>query len=232
MNQKSLRTLEYYKIISQLTEYASSQLGKELCRNLVPSTSLAEISQTLQETTDAVTRVRQKGSLSFGGIRDIRDSLRRLDVGSSLGIVELLAVSALLTAAARAKNYGRREESELPDDSLDGMFRALEPLTPVNNEIKRCILSEEEVSDDASPGLRQVRRSMKSTRDRIHTQLNSILNSSRTYLQDAVITMRDGRYCLPVKAEYKNQVRRHGPRPVLHRLHPVHRAHGHHPSEQ
>lgn len=97
MNQKSLRTLEYYKIISQLTEYASSQLGKELCRNLVPSTSLAEISQTLQETTDAVTRVRQKGSLSFGGIRDIRDSLRRLDVGSSLGIVELLAVSALLT---------------------------------------------------------------------------------------------------------------------------------------
>ena len=205
MNQKSLRTLEYYKIISQLTEYASSQLGKELCRNLVPSTSLAEISQTLQETTDAVTRVRQKGSLSFGGIRDIRDSLRRLDVGSSLGIVELLAVSALLTAAARAKNYGRREESELPDDSLDGMFRALEPLTPVNNEIKRCILSEEEVSDDASPGLRKVRRAMKGIGDKIHTQLNSILNSSRTYLQDAVITMRDGRYCLPVKAEYKSQ---------------------------
>ena len=113
MNQKSLRTLEYYKIISQLTEYASSQLGKELCRNLVPSTSLAEISQTLQETTDAVTRVRQKGSLSFGGIRDIRDSLRRLDVGSSLGIVELLAVSALLTGEELRPQGGVRTPRRL-----------------------------------------------------------------------------------------------------------------------
>lgn len=206
MNQKALKTLEYYKIIDILTEYASTEPGKKLCRELLPSCDYSEIVQNQQETTDAVTRVRQKGSLSFGGVKDITDSLKRLEIGSSLNIVELLAVSSVLTVAARAKSYGRREESELPDDSLDEMFRLLEPLTPVNTEIKRCILSEDEVSDDASPGLRQVRRQMKVINDRIHTQLNSVLNSSRTYLQDAVITMRDGRYCLPVKAEHKNQV--------------------------
>lgn len=206
MNTKSLKTLEYHKIITQLTEYASSELGKELCRSLVPSIDFHEITQTQTETTDAVTRVRQKGTVSFGGLKDIRGSLKRLEVGSSLSIIELLSISSLLTIAARAKAYGRHEESELPDDSLEPLFRTLEPLTPVNTEIKRCILSEEEVSDDASPGLRHVRRSMKVIQDRMHTQLNSILNSNRSYLQDPVITMRDGRYCLPVKAEYKNQV--------------------------
>ncbi len=133
-------------------------------------------------------------------------SLKRLEVGSALSITELLSVSSMLTIAARAKAYGRHEESELPADSLEEMFRLLEPLTPLNTEIKRCILSEDEVSDDASPGLHKVRRSMKVINDRVHTQLNSILNSSRSYLQDAVVTMRDGRYCLPVKSEYKNQV--------------------------
>lgn len=207
MNQKALATLEYNKIIAQLTEYAASAPGKELCRSLLPSTEYGEIVQAQTETTDAATRVRMKGSLSFSGIRDIRDSLKRIEIGSSLSIMELLSISSLLTVTARAKAYGRHEESEeFPDDSLDGMFRSLEPLTPVNTEIKRCILSEDEVSDDASPGLRHVRRSMKTINDKVHTQLGSILNSNRTYLQDAVITMRDGRYCLPVKAEYKNQV--------------------------
>ena len=206
MNAKSLKTLEYHKIIAQLTEYASSQLGKKLCQNLVPSTDLTTIRQMQTETTDAATRVRQKGGISFGGLKDIRDSLKRLEVGSSLSITELLSISSLLTISARSKAYGRHEESELPNDSLEDLFRSLEPLTPVNTEIKRCIISEEEVSDDASPGLRHVRRSMKVINDRVHTQLNAILNSSRTYLQDPVITMRDGRYCLPVKSEYKNQV--------------------------
>lgn len=205
MNQKVLKTLEYYKIIDKLTDFASSEPGKQLCRDLVPSIDFHEIEESLQETSDAATRVRQKGGLSFSGIHDIRDSLKRLEIGSSLSIHELLSISSLLTCAARAKNYGRHAESDLMDDSLDGMFRLLEPLTIVNNEINRCILSEEEVADDASPGLRHVRRQMKITGDRVHTQLNSILNSSRTMLQDAVITMRDGRYCLPVKSEYKSQ---------------------------
>ena len=206
MNEKALKTLEYNKIIEQLTEYASTEMGKAICRELHPSCSLEEIRRTQTETSDAVTRIRMKGSLSFGGVRDVRGSLKRLEIGSSLNITELLSISSLLTVTARARAYGRHEESELPDDSLDEMFRALDPLTPVNNEIKRCILSEDEVSDDASPGLSKVRKSMKSVAGRVHTQLNSILNSSRAYLQDAVITMRDGRYCLPVKAEYKSQV--------------------------
>ena len=204
MNQKVLKTLEYHKIIEKLTEYAASEPGKRLCRELEPSSDFEEIVQAQAETADAVARVRQKGSVSFAGISDIGGSLKRLEIGSSLSIHELLAVSSLLTCAARAKNYGRRQESELPDDSLDEMFRSPEPLTNVNNEITRCIISEEEVADDASPGLRHVRRQMKITGDRVHTQLNAILNSSRTMLQDPVITMRDGRYCLPVKAEYKS----------------------------
>ena len=183
MNKKALTTLEYNKIIDQLTEYASTEMGKSLCRDLVPSCSLEEIRQSQTETSDAVTRIRMKGSLSFGGVKDVRASLKRLEIGSSLNILELLAVSSLLTVTARARAYGRHEESELPDDSLDEMFRTLEPLAAVNAEIQRCILSEDEVSDDASPGLSKVRRSMKITGGRIHTQLNSILNSSRSYLQ-------------------------------------------------
>lgn len=207
MNEKALKTLEYTKIIDQLTEYASTEMGKQMCRELQPSCDLGTIRQSQTETTDALTRVRMKGSLSFGGVKDVRGSMKRLEIGSSLGIPELLAVSSLLTVAARAQSYGRHEKSEeFPDDSLDERFRALDPLTPVNNEIKHCLPSEDEVSDDASPGLAKVRRSMKIVGGRVHTQLNSILNSSRTYLQDAVITMRDGRYCLPVKAEYKSQV--------------------------
>ncbi len=206
MNIKSLKTLEYDKIITQLQEYASSLLGREMCENLLPSTDIHEIRQLQSETTDALTRVRMKGSISFSGLKDITGSLKRLEIGSSLSISELLLLSSNLTLSARAKAYGRHEESELPDDTLEEMFRLLEPLTPLNTEIKRCILSEEEISDDASPGLRHVRRSMKVLNDRVHSQLNALLNSNRSYLQDAVITMRDGRYCLPVKAEHKNQV--------------------------
>lgn len=205
MNDRALKTLEYNKIITTLTEFATTPLGRERCKNLAPSSSLDEILQAQRETSDALTRVFQKGSISFSGTRDIGASLKRLEVGSALGIVELLNISSVLNVATRAKNFGRRDDPEIPDDSLDAMFRSLEPLTPLNNEIKKCIISEEEISDDASPGLKSVRRSIKITNERVHTQLNSILNSSRNYLQDAVITMRDGRYCLPVKLEHKSQ---------------------------
>ena len=206
MNQKALKTLEYTKIIAQLEEFAASEPGKKLCRELVPSTSLEEIRTWQAHTTDAVSRIRMKGSLSFAGTKDVGGSLKRLDIGSSLNIPELLALSSLLTAAARAKTYGRHESDEEEFDSLEPYFAGLEPLTPLNNEIKRCIISEDEVADEASPGLSHVRRSMKNIASRIHSQMNALLNSNRSYLQDGVITMRDGRYCLPVKAEYKNQV--------------------------
>lgn len=207
MNQKSLKILEYHKIIQQLAEYAASEPGKALCRELQPASDLAAISHAQAQTTDAAARVRMKGGISFAGVQDIGGSIKRLEVGGTLGIPELLAAGSLLSAAARAKSYGRHEESEeSPDDSLDQMFRDLEPLSGINQEIRRCIISEEEIADDASPGLHKVRRSMKSINDRVHTQLNRLLNSSRALLQDPVITMRDGRYCLPVRAEYKNQI--------------------------
>ena len=213
MNQKALKTLEYTKIITQLESHAASPLGKSLCRDLVPSSDLEEVRTWQAQTTDAADRVRLKGTVSFSGLRDIGSSLKRLEIGSSLSISELLSISSVLTVTARAKAYGRQDipentftprfpgqqppkqtaAEEYAPDSLDPLFQALEPLTPVNNEIKRCILSEDEIADDASPGLSHVRRSLKACADRIHTQLNSI-------------TMRDGRYCLPVKSEYKSQV--------------------------
>ena len=206
MNQKSLFTLEFDKITRMLEEYASTQPGKKKCRDLVPMTDLSQIVQAQKETTDACDRIRMKGSISFSGVGDIQDSCMRLSIGSALSIPELLRIGRLLETAAKARQYGRHEEGEGEDDSLDGLFRALQPLTPFQNELKRCILSEEELSDDASPALRKIRRSIQSARDKIHTQLTDIVNSARTYLQDGVVTMRNGRYCIPVKAEYKNHV--------------------------
>ena len=207
MNEKALRTLEYYKIIEQLESFATCSMGKALCRELTPLDEIGKIEVMQQETADALARIYQKGSLSFGGVKDVRGSLKRLEVGSTLGAGELLAICSLLENTNRAKAYSRKENEDERTDSLDGMFEVLQPLTPLSAEIRRCILSEEEIADDASPGLRQVRRSMKNTNDKIHSQLNSIVNGgSRSYLQDAVITMRNGRYCIPVKAEHKGQV--------------------------
>lgn len=207
MNQKALSSLEYPKIIERLIEKASSPMGKELCRKLQPSTDINRIRLMQTQTKDALTRLFQKGSVSFGSVKDIRGSLKRLEIGSSLGIMEILSVCALLENTSRVKAYSRGDRSDLPSDSLDSMFEQLAPLTPLSSEIRRCILSEDEISDDASPALRQVRRNMKVTNDRIHTQLSGLVNgNARTYLQDSVITMRNGRYCIPVKAEYKGQV--------------------------
>lgn len=207
MNQKALTSLEYPKIIEKLTEKASSPMGKELCRGLTPSTDIEEIRLMQAQTKDALTRLFQKGSVSFGSVKDVRGSLKRLEIGSSLGIVEILSICGLLENTSRVKAYSRKDKSDAPADSLDAMFDGLSPLTPLSGEIRRCILSEDEISDDASPGLRSVRRNMKITNDRIHTQLSGLVNgSARNYLQDSVITMRNGRYCIPVKAEYKGQV--------------------------
>ena len=208
MNEKALRILEYNKIIEKLTDCATSPMGKEMCKNLLPSTDLGEICQGQMETSDALSRIYAKGSLSFSGLRNIRDSLLRLKVGSSLSATELMHIASLLETALRAKSYGRRETDDMSTDSLDGLFNAIEPLSPVCREIRRCILSEEEIADDASPGLKHVRRSIKLTNERIHSQLNTMVNSSSvsSMLQDNLITMRGGRYCLPVKAEYRSQI--------------------------
>ena len=207
MNQKAYKALEYYKIIDMLTDKASSFMGKELCRKLTPSTDLEEIRHMQTQTKDALTRLFQKGNISFGSVKDVRGSLKRLEIGSALGITELLSICSLLENVNRVKAYSRNDRSDSLPDSLDGMFSALEPLTPLSAEIRRCILSEDEISDDASSTLRQIRRNMKVANDKIHTQLSSLVSgSARNYLQDAVITMRNGRYCIPVKSEYKGQV--------------------------
>jgi DNA mismatch repair protein MutS2 len=207
MNPKSLKTLEYNKIIEQLTALASSQPGKELCKDLLPFDNIEAIEKAQKETSDALTRIFQKGSISFSGVKDVRSSLKRLEIGSVLSIDELLKVCSLLEVTNRVKAYSRHENSDAAPDSLDEIFQSLEPLTRISLEIRRCILSETEVSDEASSSLKQIRRGMKNINDKVHTQLNSIVNgSSRTYLQDAVITMRNGRYCIPVKAEYRSLV--------------------------
>ena len=206
MNTKVLTTLEYNKIIDLLTEKADSEPGKKLCRDLVPSTDLSTIRTAQRETKDALARLFRIGSTSFGSNRDLGFSIRSLEIGSSLSMSELLKLASFLDNVSRIKTYGKKEREDLPNDSLDAYFEGLTPMTQLANEINRCILSEEE-ADDASPKLKSIRRSKLSTNEKIHSQLTSMVNGAyRTFLQDAVITMRDNRYCIPVKAEYKSQV--------------------------
>ena len=207
MNKKGLQILEYYKIISMLAEKASSEPGKALCEKLYPSTDLDEIEEAQQETHDALSRLFVKSNISFGSNKDLGFAIKSLEIGSTLSISELLKIANMLENVARIKNYGRPEKDDTPPDSLTGYFDLLQPLSPLSNEIRRCILSEEEIADDASPTLKHIRRQMTIVGERVHTQLNSMLNGSmRSMLQDAVITMRNNRYCLPIKAEYKGHV--------------------------
>ena len=209
MNEKVLPTLEYNKILDQLTEYAFSADAKSRCQKLRPITDRAQIEQLQQQTSDALSRLFKYGSLSFSGVTDIRDSLKRLEIGGALSAIELLRVCSLLESAKRAKAFARsQDDNDQPDDSLTSLFAGIEPLTPLCDEIRRCILSEDEIADDASSTLHSIRRSMRGMNDKIRAQMNSMINNTttRSYLQDTVITMRDGRYCLPVKAEAKSLV--------------------------
>ena len=208
MNQKVLKTLEYYKILDQLAGYAAAEDTKKRIKELMPSTDMAEISHLQETTGDALSRLYKSNTLSFAGLHSIHASLKRLSIGGSLNTVELLQISFLLEVAKRAKAYDRSERAEEKTDSLSPLFSQIEPLTPLHDEIKRCILGEDEIADDASPALFKIRKSIRGMNDKIHAQLTSLMNnaSSREHLQDAVITMRDGRYCLPVKASNKSSV--------------------------
>ena len=208
MNEKVLKTLEYNKILNQLSEYACSPEAKKRCLALRPITDKTQIEQLQLQTKDALSRLFRCGNLSFSGVHSVNDSLKRLEIGASLSAAELLSICSLLEAAKRVKAFSRSEKEEVPDDSLTGFFTEIEPLTPLYDEIRRCIPAEDEIADDASSTLRSIRRSMRGMNDRIRAQMNNMINNSttRSYLQDAVITMRDGRYCLPVKAEAKSQI--------------------------
>lgn len=206
MNEKVFHTLEYDKIIQMLQNHAGSVLGKKYCKELLPYTDSNIIMKEQRETSDALTHILTQGNISYQGVADVRESLKRLEIGGILGTGELLAISNLLNAAGSVKAYFRKNlnEQEETGDSLNEYYQLIEPLSPLMNEIRRCILAENEVADDASTGLSKVRQNLKRANDRIYEQLNNILSSSRNMLQDGIITMRNGRYCLPVKAEYRS----------------------------
>ena len=207
MNQKSLIKLEYNKIIELLTDKASSFGGQNRCRRLKPMTDLAAVTKAQEETAAAFTRIVKKGRPSFGNVQPINDSLKRLEIGGTLGSGELLRICKVLENAAQVKSYGRRDNNDDLEDCLDPLFSQLEPLTPLSSEIRRCIPEEDEISDDASSTLLKIRRSMNQINDKVHSTLTALVNGSlRSYLQDPIITMRGDRYCVPVKAEYRSQV--------------------------
>lgn len=207
MNEKALRILEYHKIINLLTEKASSAPGKALCEKLLPMTDLSQIEEAQQQTADAFSRLVKGGRIHFSGNQDISFSIKSLEIGSALSASELLKIAASLACATRAKAFARTEHDEETEDSLQAYFANLEPLTPLQNEINRCIISEEEIADDASSTLKHIRRSINLTNEKIRSQLTGMVNGNlRTYLQDAVITMRNNRYCIPVKSEHKGNV--------------------------
>lgn len=207
MNQKTLVKLEYNKIIELLIDQASSETGKMRCRNLKPMIDLEEINTAQEQTAAAFSRIVKKGRLSFSGCYSVEDSMMRLEVGGALSSAELLRICKLCEVANRAKSYGRHDTVEELADCLDSYFEQLSPLTPLSTEIRRCIIDEDEISDDASSTLRQIRRSMGQINDKVHSTLNGLVNGSlRSYLQDPIITMRGDRYCIPVKAEYRSQV--------------------------
>ncbi|MGN0361672.1 MAG: endonuclease MutS2 [Bilifractor sp.] len=207
MNTRALRILEYEKILNRLAAHATSDPGRSKCKELLPTADISKIRSMQQETSDALSRLIRKGNISFGNTRNIGPSLKRLEIGSALSMEELLNIAGLLENAARVKSYSRHENNETQEDSLDPLFAMLEPLTPLSSEIRRCILSEDEMADDASPALKNIRRQIGVCEERIHASLTSMINGPmRSAFQDAVITMRDGRYCLPVKAENKGSV--------------------------
>lgn len=205
MNKKVLHTLEFDKITQKLSEFAYSRKAKERAVNLLPMSDLSEIKKEQKYTGDALKRLYKLGHLSFSGLSEIGDSEARLDLGATLSMAELLRISKNLDVTLRVKNFGAKT---LEEDSLSALFSPLAPLSPFNNEIKRCILSEEEMADDASPGLKNVRRKIEFTNSKIRDELGSLVNlsASEGFLQNNAVTMRNGRYCLPVKNEYRTKV--------------------------
>lgn len=208
MNEKVLNTLEYTNVIRLLEEKAGSAPGKKLCRELKPMTDIRLIEEAQQETSDALTRLIKKGSISFGSVKDFGFSLKSLEIGSSLTAAELLSFARFLSNVNRVKSWGKRDEGDETTDSLDDYFNLLEPLTRTAEEINKCILDEDgHMADDASPTLKSIRKSLQQTNEKIHAELNRLVNGSlSSYLQDHVVTMRNDRYCIPVKAEHRSQV--------------------------
>ena len=208
MEEKYLHKLEFDKIINQLTEKAVSKPGKQLCQELMPSTNLYEIHRWQSETAEAFSFLVTRGTPAFLGLRDVETSVNRTEKGAILTMEELLQIAEFLYGVDSMKSYGKhvREDESYP--CMDPMFQGLNPLSSIEKEIRRCIASEEEMFDHASPKLASIRRDIRITQERVRSHLQSMIHSNtyKAMLQDEVITQRNGRFCIPVKAEFKGNV--------------------------
>ena len=192
MNKKALYIFEYNKIIDRLSACATCEPGRNLCKALMPDTDYSVIVRNQQETTAAESRIFKRGSLSFSGVTDILPQIKSMAIGSSLGIAELISISSLLKVAAAAVKYsGDGDSDATDDDALASYFSSIITLPEVRSEIDRCLISEDEIADDASPELKDIRRQIKNCGERIRSELSKLLNGSdRTYLQEAVMCSR------------------------------------------
>ena len=192
MNEKALKTLEYTKIRDRLSALALSPMGKEKCDELVPMHDIDAITREQKETTEAVNMSLKKGRLPLGGIKDIRTQLGRAEAGGVLGIEELMAVGDFLYVCRKVKNYAKQENKADVFPVLEDYFEIVKTITNLEKEISRCIVNEQEISDDASSGLRTVRREIRNANGSIRDKLNTIIYSAayKNMLQDAVITIR------------------------------------------
>lgn len=206
MNNKVLQILEFNKIIEKLTAYASCEPGVRLCSKLRPDIDFHTIVQNQEETAAAVNRLRLFGNLTFPSVSDIGESLKSLAVDSSLSLNELYKIKILLEVVEKAYSYKEKADNEKYSDSLSEYFEELSPVKDLKKELDRCIVSEDQVADSASSNLSKLRRQLKNIESRLHTELNNILQAHREYMMDAIITQRNGSYCLPIKSEYKNRV--------------------------
>jgi len=205
LKERTLKTLEYHKIIEQLAGKAISSMGKDIAGSLKPSTDLDEIRLMQQETSEASGFIVRKGSLPLGGITDIRHSLQRVETGGALNIEELLQIGDFCYVCRKVITYSTDNRKTESFPILDSLFDSVSPFGALEKEINRCIINNQELSDDASPKLYEIRRSIKTSNDRIREQLNSIIHSQayKNMLQDNIITIRSGRYCVPIKLEYR-----------------------------
>lgn len=207
MNTKVIDKLEFNKIRDMLAERASSAEAKKLCRNTGPMKDRAEIEHRLSRVNDAVDRIFKDGNVSFGGVRDVRKTVLSTERDFTLSPGELMDIASTLETVENIKAYGFRERFENTPDSLFDDFDCLVPLADTVKEIRRCILSQDEIADDASAALKGIRRGIRNAQERIRSELTSMVQGSyKEFLMEPVVTQRGGRFVIPVKSEYKNQI--------------------------
>ena len=203
--EKSMETLELPRVLSLLADQAVTEEGKERARRLRPETDPAEVALRLKETTAAVNKMVLRGSPSFSGVKPVAGSLQRADMGGSLNTRELLDIAGVLAAARSAKEYGESDGEE--KSPIDVLFHSLHPNRFLEDKITGSIVGDGELADSASPELASIRRHIRATESKVRDILQKIISSSQAkYLQESIITQRSGRYVVPVKSEFKNEI--------------------------